>query len=88
LVFFFFFSFILFEFVLNDHLVVSISSAVLSRGTKWSVFALYRGRGFTALAGRGAAWKTDTPLSDRGGGPLTVFRDQICWCFEGVSDRL
>lgn len=51
-----------FEFVLNDHLVISISSAVLSRYTKLSMFALHGGCGFLALAGRGAAWITGTPI--------------------------
>lgn len=52
----------LFEFVLNDHLVISISAAALSRYTKLSMFALYGGCGFLALAGRGAAWITGTPI--------------------------
>lgn len=51
-------------------LVISISSAALSRGAKWSVFALYRGHGFVPLAGRGAAWKTGDSVSDRDGVPL------------------
>lgn len=56
-----------FEFVFSDHSVISISSAALSRGAKWSVFAVSEGCGFVALAGRGPAWKTGAPLFDGDG---------------------